>query len=108
MIAAWLRDLLNKAGKKEAVPEPEQRDLLLTDVWINEMLQSESDCIYEVSRLEPFRLRHVRASKRRRSRPRSSIEPWRPLSGSWSLVSLVLGVSSVKPCELPGRTRRRS
>src|SRR5688572_23421130 len=63
MIAAWLRDLLNKAGKKEAVPEPEQRDLLLTDVWINEMLQSESDCIYEVSRLEPFRLRHVRASE---------------------------------------------
>ena len=26
------------------------------------MLQSESDCIYEVSRTEPFRLRHVRAS----------------------------------------------
>lgn len=62
MIAGWLRDLLNKAGKKEPVQEPEQRDLLLTDVWINQMLQSESDCIYEVSRTEPFRLRHVRAS----------------------------------------------
>jgi hypothetical protein len=27
-----------------------------------QMLHSESDCIYEVSRTEPFRLRHVRAS----------------------------------------------
>lgn len=62
MIAAWLRDLLNKAGKKEPVQQPEQRDLPLTDLWINQMLQSESDCIYEVSRTEPFRLRHVRAA----------------------------------------------
>lgn len=62
MIAAWLRDLLNKAGKKEPVQQPEQRDLPLTDFWINQMLQSESDCIYEVSRTEPFRLRHVRAA----------------------------------------------
>ena len=63
MIAAWLRELLNKAGKKEPVQEPVQRDLPLTDFWINQMLQSESDCIYEVSRTEPFRLRHVRASE---------------------------------------------
>ena len=63
MIAAWLRELLNKAGKKEPIQEPEQRDLPLTDCWINQMLQSESDCIYEVSRTEPFRLRHVRASE---------------------------------------------
>jgi hypothetical protein len=62
MIADWLRDLLNKAGKKEPVQETEQRDLALTDFWINKMLHSESDCIYEVSRTEPFRLRHVRAS----------------------------------------------
>ena len=63
MIADWLRDLLNKAGKNEPVQEPEQRELALTDFWINQMLQSESDCIYEVSRTEPFRLRHVRASE---------------------------------------------
>ena len=63
MIAAGLRDLLNKAGKKEPVEEPEQRDLALTDFWIDQMLQSESDCIYEVSRMEPFRLRQVRASE---------------------------------------------
>ena len=62
MIADWLRELLNKARTKEPVQEPEQRDLALTDFWINQMLQSESDCIYEVSRTEPFRLRHVRAS----------------------------------------------
>jgi hypothetical protein len=62
MIAAWLRDLLNKAGKKEPVQEPEQRDLPLTDFWIDQMLQRGSDCIYEVSRTEPFRLRRVRAS----------------------------------------------
>ena len=62
MIAAWLRDLLNKASKKEPVHEPEWQDLPLTDFWINQMLQSESDCLYEVSRTEPFRLRHVRAS----------------------------------------------
>ena len=62
MIAAWLRDLLNKAIKKEPLHEPERQDLPLTDFWINQMLQSESDCIYEVSRMEPFRLRHVRAS----------------------------------------------
>ena len=60
MIAAWLRDLLNKARNKE--PAPGQDQLALTDFWINQMLQSESDCIYEVSRTEPFRLRHVRAS----------------------------------------------
>ena len=63
MIAAWLRDLLNKAGKKEPVQEPEQGDLPLTDFWIDQLLQRGSDCIYEVSRLEPFRLRHVRASE---------------------------------------------
>ena len=40
----------------------EHQDLCLTDFWIDQMLQSESDCIYEVSRTEPFRLRHVRAS----------------------------------------------
>ena len=62
MIAAWLRDLLNKAGKKEPVQEPEQGDLPLTDFWIDQMLQRGSDCIYEVSRTEPFRLRRVRAS----------------------------------------------
>ena len=60
MIAAWLRDLLNKARKKE--PGPEEDHLPLTDFWINQMLQNESDCIYEFSRTEPFRLRHVRAS----------------------------------------------
>lgn len=63
MIAAWLRNLLNKASKNEAVHDPEWQDLPLTDFWINQMLQSESDCIYEVSRTEPFRLRHVRASE---------------------------------------------
>jgi len=60
MIAAWLRDLLNKARKKE--PAAEQDQLSLTDFWINQMLHCESDCIYEVSRTEPFRLRHVRSS----------------------------------------------
>ncbi len=60
MIAAWLRDLLNKARKKE--PAPQQEPLPLTDFWIDKMLQSESDCIYEVSRTEPFRLWRVRAS----------------------------------------------
>jgi hypothetical protein len=60
MIDAWLRDLLNKARKKE--PAPEQEPLSLTDFWIDKMLQCESDCIYEVSRTEPFRLWRVRAS----------------------------------------------
>jgi hypothetical protein len=60
MIAAWLRDLLDKARKKE--PAPEQEQLPLTDFWIDKMLRSGSDCIYEVSRTEPFRLRRVRAS----------------------------------------------
>ena len=60
MIAAWLRDLLNKARNKE--PAPKQDHLPLTDFWINQMLQCEGDCIYEFSRAEPFRLRHVRAS----------------------------------------------
>ena len=63
MIAPWLRDLLNKARRKEPAQAPQQQDLPLTDFWINQMLQSESDCIYEVSRTEPFRLRHVRASE---------------------------------------------
>jgi hypothetical protein len=62
MIPAWLRDLLNKARRKEPAQTPQQQDLPLTDFWINQILQSESDCIYEVSRTEPFRLRHVRAS----------------------------------------------
>ena len=62
MIAAWLRDLLNKASKNKPGHEPEWRDLPLADFWLNQMLQSASDCIYEVSRTEPFRLRHVRAS----------------------------------------------
>ena len=62
MIAVWLRDLLDKARKREPAREPEQNNLALTDFWINQMLQCESDCIYEVSRTEPFRLRHVRAS----------------------------------------------
>ena len=60
MIAAWLRDLLNKARNKE--PAPGQDQLALTDFWINQMLRCESDCIYEVSRTEPFRLRRVRGS----------------------------------------------
>jgi hypothetical protein len=60
MIAAWLRDPLNKARNKEPAPELDQ--LAFMDFWINQMLQSESDCIYEVSRTQPFRLRHVRAS----------------------------------------------
>ena len=60
MIAAWLRDLLTKARTKE--PAPEQDSLSLTDFWIDKMLQNEGDCIYEVSRTEPFRLRRVRAS----------------------------------------------
>ena len=63
MIAAWLWDLLNKARKKQPAPDPEQQDLPVTDFWINQMLQNESDCVYEVSRTEPFRLRHVRASE---------------------------------------------
>ena len=63
MIAPWLRELLNKARRKEPAQAPQQQDLPLTDFWINQMLQSESDCIYEVSRTEPFRLRHVRASE---------------------------------------------
>ena len=63
MIAAWLRDLLNKAGRKEPAQAPQQQDLPLTDFWIDQMLQSQSDCIYEISRTEPFRLRHVRASE---------------------------------------------
>jgi hypothetical protein len=58
-----LWDLLTKARRKESVQAPEQQDLPLTDFWIVQMLQSESDCIYEVSRTEPFRLRHVRASE---------------------------------------------
>ena len=62
MIAAWLRDLLDKARRKEPAQAPQQQELALTDFWINQMLHSESDCIYEVSRTEPFRLRHVRAS----------------------------------------------
>ena len=45
-----------------AVPAPEQEPLSLTDFWIDKMLQCEGDCIYEFSRTEPFRLRHVRAS----------------------------------------------
>jgi len=62
MIAAWLRDLLDKARRKEPAPAPQPQELALTDFWIDQMLHSESDCIYEVSRTEPFRLRHVRAS----------------------------------------------
>ena len=62
MIAAWLRDLLNKASRTEPVQAAEHQDLPLTDFWIDQMLRSESDCIYEVSRTEPFRLRRVRAS----------------------------------------------
>jgi hypothetical protein len=60
MIADWLGDLLNKARNKE--PAPNQDHLPLTDFWINQMLRCEGDCIYEFSRTEPFRLRHVRAS----------------------------------------------
>ena len=63
MIAPWLRDLLNKARRKEPAQAPQRQELALTDFWIDQMLQSESDCIYEVSRTEPFRLRHVRASE---------------------------------------------
>ena len=62
MIAEWLRDLLKRASKNEPAHEPDWRNLPLTDFWINQMLQSESHCIYEVSRTEPFRLRHVRAA----------------------------------------------
>ena len=60
MIADWLGDLLNKARNKE--PAPNQDHLPLTDFWINQMLRCEGDCIYEFSRTEPFRLRHVRAA----------------------------------------------
>jgi len=63
MIAPWLRDLLNKARRKEPAQAPQRQELALTDFWIDQMLHSESDCIYEVSRTEPFRLRHVRASE---------------------------------------------
>jgi hypothetical protein len=63
MIAPWLRDLLNKARRKEPAQAPQQQDLPLTDFWVDQMLQSQSDCIYEISRTEPFRLRHVRASE---------------------------------------------
>ena len=63
MIAPWLRDLLNKARRKEPAQAPQRQELALTDFWIYQMLHSESDCIYEVSRTEPFRLRHVRASE---------------------------------------------
>jgi hypothetical protein len=56
MSATWLRDLLNKGRHQE------QQDLPLTDFWITQLLQSGSACVYEVSRDEPFRLRHVRAS----------------------------------------------
>jgi hypothetical protein len=63
MIAGWLRDLLDKARRKEPVQAPLRQELPLTDFWIDQMLHSESDCIYEVSRTEPFRLRHVRASE---------------------------------------------
>jgi hypothetical protein len=63
MIVPWLRDLLNKARRKEPAQAPQQQDLPLTDFWIDQMLQSQSDCIYEISRTEPFRLRHVRASE---------------------------------------------
>jgi len=62
MIATWLRDLLDKARRKEPAQARENQELPLTDFWIDQMLQSESQCIYEVSRTEPFRLRHVRAS----------------------------------------------
>jgi hypothetical protein len=51
---------LNKARRKE--PAPEEDHIPLTDFWINQMLKYESDGIYEFSRTEPFRLRHVRAS----------------------------------------------
>jgi hypothetical protein len=63
MITPWLRVLLNKARRKEPAEVPEKRDLPLTDFWIDQMLQSESDCIYEISRTQPFRLRHVRATE---------------------------------------------
>jgi hypothetical protein len=63
MIAAWLRDLLDKARRKEPAQAPQRQELPLTDFWIDQMLQSRSDCIYEISRTEPFRLRHVRASE---------------------------------------------
>ena len=63
MIATWLRELLDKARRKEPAQARENQELPLTDFWIDQMLQSESDCIYEVSRTEPFRLRHVRASE---------------------------------------------
>ena len=62
MIATWLRDLLDKARRKEPAQARENQELPLTDFWIDQMLQSESQCIYEVSRTEPFRLRHVRAA----------------------------------------------
>jgi hypothetical protein len=63
MIAAFLRHLLDKARRKEPAQAPQQQDLPLTDFWIDQMLQSQGDCIYEISRTEPFRLRHVRASE---------------------------------------------
>ena len=62
MIAGWLWDLLDKARRQEPGQAPPHGDLPLTDFWIDQMLRSDSDCIYEVSRTEPFRLRQVRAS----------------------------------------------
>src|SRR4029453_6412031 len=80
MIAAWLRDLLDKARRKEPAQAPQQQELPLTDFWIDQMLQSESDCIYEVSRTEPFRLRHVRASEAPGPPPLIN-RPVRPIRG---------------------------
>jgi hypothetical protein len=102
MIAGRLRDLLNKATKKEPVQEVERQALALTDFWVNQMLQSESDCIYEISRTEPFRLHHVRASdtpvtplllNRTVTTVVGIMEPERPTLGR----ELCQGLRTVKP-----------
>ena len=105
MIAAWLRDLLNKARNKEPAPKPDH--LPLTDFWINQMLQCEGDCIYEFSRAEPFRLRHVRASDTPIT-PHSSTAPSLRLSESWSRNSPLLPGTSATRCVTSRRTRRSS
>ena len=65
------------------------------------MLQCEGDCIYEFSRAEPFRLRHVRASDTPIT-PHSSTAPSLRLSESWSrnsplLPGLLLRAAYVTP-----------
>lgn len=74
MFPVWLRDFVHRTTVRKAraaqtratavvpyrAPHPE---LVLTNFWIDQLLLCEGDCIYEISRDEPFRLKHVRAAE---------------------------------------------